>query len=58
VKRDGITREQAMKRIGRQMPLEEKKKFAHYVIDTSGTRENTISQTVRVWDSLRSIRQV
>jgi dephospho-CoA kinase len=58
VKRDGITREQALKRIGRQMPLEEKRKFAHYVIDTSGTRENTYSQTVKVWESLRSIRPV
>lgn len=58
MKRDGISREQALQRISRQMPLEEKKKFADFVIDTSGSREDTHDQTVRVWESLRSIRQV
>ena len=58
VKRDGITREQALQRIARQMPLEEKRKFAHYVIDTSDTRENTDRQTVEVFRSLRSMQQL
>ncbi len=58
VKRDGLTRRQALERIARQMPLEEKRKFAHYVIDTSGTREDTYRQTIEVFRSLRSIQQV
>jgi dephospho-CoA kinase len=58
VRRDGITREQALQRIARQMPLEEKRKFAHYVIDTSGTREDTDKQTVEVFRSLRSMKHV
>jgi dephospho-CoA kinase len=58
MKRDGITREQALTRIARQMPLDEKKKYAHYVIDTSGSREDTYNQTVEVFRSLRSIRQL
>jgi dephospho-CoA kinase len=56
--RDGITREQALMRIARQMPLEEKRKYAHYVVDTSGAREDTDRQTLAVFQSLRSIQQV
>jgi len=56
--RDGITREQALMRIARQMPLEEKRKYAHYVVDTSGAREETYRQTLAVFQSLRSIQKV
>jgi dephospho-CoA kinase len=34
--RDKITREEAVKKIRSQMPLEEKKKYAHVIIDNSG----------------------
>jgi dephospho-CoA kinase len=56
--RDGMTREQALMRIARQMPLEEKRKYAHFVVDTSGAREETDRQTLAVFQSLRSIRKV
>ena len=56
--RDGITREQTLMRIARQMPLEEKRKYAHYVVDTSGAREETYRQTLAVFQSLRSIQKV
>jgi len=56
--RDGITREQALMRIARQMPLEAKRKYAHYVVDTSGAKEETDRQTLAVFQSLRSIRKV
>ncbi len=39
--RDGSTREEVLDRIRRQMPLEEKMKYADYVIDTSGSKEET-----------------
>jgi dephospho-CoA kinase len=55
--RDGMTREQALARLRRQIPLEEKRKLADYVIDTSGTKENTIEQTDAVYRSLRSLLQ-
>jgi dephospho-CoA kinase len=55
--RDGITREEALARLGRQLPLEEKMKYADYVIDTSGTRENTAGQTRAVYNALRSIQK-
>jgi dephospho-CoA kinase len=51
--RDGMTREQALERLKRQMPLEEKIKYADYVIDTSGSKENTVAQTRAVYEALK-----
>lgn len=53
--RDGMSEAEARARLSRQMPLAEKRKFADYVIDTSGSRENTLEQTRVVYDSLRRI---
>jgi dephospho-CoA kinase len=53
--RDHLTREEVLDRLRRQMPLEEKVKYADYVIDTSGTKENTLAQTRAVYESLRSL---
>src|SRR5687768_13440464 len=55
LEREGMTREEAVARLSRQMPLEEKRKYAHYVIDTSGAKADTIEQTRKVYESLRSI---
>jgi dephospho-CoA kinase len=55
VERDGFTLEEAKARLRRQLPLAEKRKYADYVIDTSGTKEVTIQQTRQVYESLRSI---
>jgi dephospho-CoA kinase len=37
------------------MPLEEKVKYADYVIDTSGAKEHTLDQTRTVYASLRRL---
>ena len=50
--RDGMTREQALDRLRRQMPLAEKIKYADYVVDTSGAKENTVAQTGTVYRAL------
>jgi dephospho-CoA kinase len=42
--RDGLTEDEAKARIASQMPMEEKIRFADYVIDTSGTPESTLKQ--------------
>ena len=55
MKRDNASREEVLARIQRQMPLEEKKKFADYVIDTSGAKSETVLQTRQVYQSLRSL---
>jgi dephospho-CoA kinase len=53
--RDGLTREEALARIARQMPLAEKLKYADYVVDTSGAKEDTLRQVKEVWNQLRSL---
>ena len=42
--RDHLTREEVLDRMRQQMPLDEKVKFADYVIDTSGPKEQTRSR--------------
>jgi dephospho-CoA kinase len=42
-------------RIDRQMPIEEKRKYADFVIDTSGTKEDTLRQTLTIYEELRRI---
>ena len=53
--RDRMSRAQAEARWARQMPLAEKVQRADYVIDTSGTKEETVRQTTHVYQTLRSI---
>ncbi|MFB3829186.1 MAG: dephospho-CoA kinase [Bryobacteraceae bacterium] len=55
IQRDGASREQVLERLRRQMPLSLKRKYADYVIDTSGTKEDTLRQTREVYEQLRSI---
>jgi len=54
MERDKISRAEALKKIRTQMPLEEKLKYADYVIDTSGTLDETARQTESVYRSLLS----
>jgi dephospho-CoA kinase len=55
MKRDSASREQVLARLERQLPLQEKIHFADYVIDSSGTKEETLKQTREVYNSLRSL---
>lgn len=55
MRRDGSTHDQTLARLRHQMPLKEKLPYADYVIDTSGTKEQTFEQTREVYRSLRSI---
>jgi dephospho-CoA kinase len=55
MKRDGASEEAVLARLDRQMPLADKRKFADYVIDTSGAKEDTLRQAREVWEKLRSI---
>lgn len=53
--RPGASEASVLARLDRQMPLEKKKEFADYIIDTSGDRENTLRQTESVFKELRKL---
>jgi dephospho-CoA kinase len=55
LKRDHTDRTEVLSRLSRQMPPAEKRKFAHYVIDTSGSKEQTLRRVREVYDALRRI---
>ncbi|MFN0167102.1 MAG: dephospho-CoA kinase [Bryobacteraceae bacterium] len=56
IKRDGISREEALARMSHQMPLAEKRKYADFIVDTSGSKEDTGRQVDAVYTSLRSLQ--
>jgi dephospho-CoA kinase len=51
--RNGLSREEALKRINAQMPQEEKKKYADFLIDTTQGFESARAQTVEVFERLK-----
>ncbi len=55
LRREGAMEADIRARIERQMPLEEKRKYADYVIDTSGSKEETLRQARAVYDALRQL---
>ena len=50
--KSGLTREEAERRIAAQMPAEEKRRRADYLIDCSGSLESTREQVRRVYADL------
>jgi dephospho-CoA kinase len=52
--RDSFTLEDAQARIASQLPIEQKRQWADYVIDNRGTIDETREQVERVWENLRS----
>jgi len=55
LKRGSYSKEEVQARLGRQLPIEEKLRLADYVIDTSGSKENTLEQVRAVYAKLRSL---
>lgn len=53
IKRNNFSEAEALKRINAQMPQEEKKKFADYLIDTSKGFEDTRRQVVEIFGQLK-----
>lgn len=52
MERDGIGEELALKKINSQLSNEEKLKYAHYIIDTSGKIKDTLKWTREVFRAL------
>ena len=53
--RDGLSRAEVLDRLKRQMPVEDKVKYADYVIDTSGRKEQTLELVRALHKTLRSL---
>lgn len=51
--RNNLTEAEALKRINSQMPQEEKKRYADFLIDTSEGFEATRAQTVEIFEQLK-----
>ncbi|MBI5815248.1 MAG: dephospho-CoA kinase [Nitrospinae bacterium] len=54
MRRDWISRDDAVKRIAAQWPLEKKASLADYVIDNGGPAEATLAQVEEVWNKISS----
>ena len=56
MRREGASESDVRARISRQMPLAGKLKYADFVVDTSGEKEDTLRQTRAVYDALRRLQ--
>jgi dephospho-CoA kinase len=52
--RDGISRQEAEQSLTMQLPIEQKKQWAHKIVDNTGDLENTRQQVVSIWQELSS----
>lgn len=51
-RRSNLQREEARLRLGSQLPQEDKASLAHYLIDNSGTLEQTRARVEEVWEAI------
>jgi dephospho-CoA kinase len=57
MKREKVTRKEALQRWSAQLSSQEKKKYANYVINTSGPFPQTRKQVVKVYEKLRRLAE-
>ncbi|OGP71915.1 MAG: dephospho-CoA kinase [Deltaproteobacteria bacterium RBG_16_50_11] len=57
MKRDRISEEMARNMIRSQLPIEEKKGYSDFIVDNSGTLEETQRQVVKIWEKLKEIQR-
>ena len=54
IKRNNLSKEEALQRVRSQIPMEEKAKMADYVIDNSNSLDKTREQVKKIWKKLVS----
>ncbi len=57
MKRDGITKEAAESILDAQLPIDEKLRYADFVVHNEGTLEETRKQVEKVWEELKKCRK-
>ena len=57
MKRDRISREMALNMLSSQLPIEEKRGYADFIVDNSGPWEETKRQVEEVWKKLKKIQK-
>ncbi len=55
MRRDQLSREEVLARIERQMPLEQKPQYAHYVINTDHSKMETAARAAEIFNELKEI---
>ncbi|MBA7592315.1 Dephospho-CoA kinase [subsurface metagenome] len=55
IKRNNLSKEEALQRIKSQMPMKEKVKMADYVIDNSSSLDKTKKQVEKIWQGIMSL---
>jgi dephospho-CoA kinase len=55
MRRDGFSRDEAERRIASQMPQDEKKRYADFLIDTSDDIAATRQQVLQIFDELKNL---
>lgn len=55
--RDKISQEWALQIVHSQMPIEEKKHYADFIVDNSGSLEETRTQVEKIWKMLKEIQK-
>ena len=55
--RDLISREMAVKMLSSQLPIEEKRSYADFIVDNSGSLEETRRQVEEVWRKLKEFQK-
>ena len=55
IKRNNLSKDEALQRVRSQIPMEEKAKIADYVIDNSSSLDKTKEQVEKIWQELMSL---
>ena len=56
IERDGMSREEAVERLGAQLPIDEKLSWADFVINNEKILEETKKQVEELWKTLKSLQ--
>jgi dephospho-CoA kinase len=57
MKRDGISKQSAERILAAQLPIDEKRQYADFVIDNTQTLEQTRRQVEALWERLSTLRR-